>query len=84
MNILFIGDIMGRPGREYLQEYFHYLIVHYQIDFSIANIENAAGGFGLTPEIAEGLFSLGLNVLTSGVSPKPPAAFSMLAMEKSI
>ncbi|TKJ31924.1 metallophosphoesterase [bacterium (candidate division B38) B3_B38] len=66
MNILFIGDIMGRPGREYLQEYFHYLIVHYQIDFSIANIENAAGGFGLTPEIAERLFSLGLNVLTSG------------------
>ena len=66
MNILFIGDIMGRAGREYLQEYFHHFIVHYQIDFSIANIENAAGGFGLTPQIAEGLFSLGLNVLTSG------------------
>ena len=57
---------MGRPGREYLQEYFRYLIVHYQIDFSIANIENAAGGFGLTPEIANNLLSLGLNVLTSG------------------
>ena len=66
MNILFIGDIMGRPGREYLQKYFNHFIVHYQIDFSIANIENAAGGFGLTPEIADSLFSLGLNVLTSG------------------
>ena len=66
MNILFIGDIIGRPGRECLQEYFNHLIVHYQIDFSIANIENAAGGFGLTPEIADHLFSLGLNVLTSG------------------
>lgn len=57
---------MGRPGREYLQKYFNHFIVHYQIDFSIANIENAAGGFGLTPEIADSFFSLGLNVLTSG------------------
>ena len=66
MNILFIGDIMGKPGRRALKEQFQKLIDEFNIDFTIVNVENAAGGFGITPKIAEELLSLGANVLTSG------------------
>lgn len=66
MKILFIGDIVGEPGRKIVKENIRQLFETYRPDIIIANAENAAGGFGVTPDIAEGLFSLGIHVLTSG------------------
>src|SRR5689334_12308423 len=66
MNILFIGDIFAGPGRRIVADHLQDLIETNQIDLAIANAENAAGGFGLTPSIAEELYSLGIDVLTSG------------------
>jgi len=66
MKILFIGDIVGKPGREAIGALLPGLKKKYKIDLSIANAENAAGGSGLTPKIAEELFGFGLDLLTSG------------------
>jgi metallophosphoesterase (TIGR00282 family) len=66
MKILFIGDIVGNPGRKAIKEGLPDLISKLKIDFVIANAENAAGGFGITESIGEELFSLGIHVLTSG------------------
>lgn len=66
MRILFIGDVFGRPGRAVVRENFAKLVSQYNVDISIINAENAAGGFGLTPQIAEEFFDLGANVLTTG------------------
>ena len=66
MRILFIGDIVGSPGREAIHTLLPKLKKKYNIDLSIANGENAAGGSGITPRITEELFSFGLNMLTSG------------------
>src|SRR6478752_1916663 len=66
MNILFIGDIFGAPGRRIVADHLQDIIQTNRIDLAIANAENAAGGFGITPSIAEDLFHLGLDVLTSG------------------
>jgi 2',3'-cyclic-nucleotide 2'-phosphodiesterase len=66
MNILFIGDIFGAPGRRIVADHLQDIIQTNRIDLAIANAENAAGGFGITPAIAEDLFGLGLDVLTSG------------------
>ena len=66
MNILFIGDVVGRPGRRILQAELDGLIDRERIDFVVANAENAAGGFGLTPEVAEELLDMGIHCLTSG------------------
>ena len=66
MKILFIGDIIGEPGRKMLKQALPELLKAHVPDLVIANGENAAGGFGITPEIAEELFSLGIHVLTSG------------------
>lgn len=66
MNILFIGDIVGAPGREAVKELLPQLKKEYQLDFALANAENAAGGSGITPRVAEDLFAFGLEVLTSG------------------
>jgi metallophosphoesterase (TIGR00282 family) len=66
MKILFIGDIFASPGRTIVAERLHYILSTEQIDLSIANAENSAGGFGITPLIAEELFNTGLDVLTSG------------------
>jgi len=66
MNILFIGDIFGSPGRQFVKQRLPFLIEKYDADFVIANGENAAGGNGLTPQVAEELFSYGVDVLTSG------------------
>jgi hypothetical protein len=63
---LFIGDIIGEPGRKMLKQALPDLLKAHVPDLVIANGENAAGGFGITPEIAEELFSLGIHVLTSG------------------
>jgi 2',3'-cyclic-nucleotide 2'-phosphodiesterase len=66
MNILFIGDIFASGGRSIVAEHLSKLVTEYNIDLSIANAENSAGGFGITPLIAEELLALGLDVLTGG------------------
>lgn len=66
MNLLFIGDIFGSAGRNIVTEHVQRIIGQERIDLAIANCENSAGGFGVTPAIADDLFSLGIDVLTSG------------------
>lgn len=66
MNILFIGDIFGRPGRTIVKERLPELVKQYSADVVIANGENAAAGFGITPALAEELFDLGIDVMTTG------------------
>jgi 2',3'-cyclic-nucleotide 2'-phosphodiesterase len=66
MRALFIGDIVGSPGRRIVEERLRDLVQHRQIDLVIANGENSASGFGITPRIAEELFDLGIEVLTGG------------------
>ncbi len=66
MRILFIGDIFGSPGRRVVADHVEDIIQRERIDLAIANAENSAGGFGITPPIADDLFDLGIAVLTSG------------------
>jgi len=66
VNLLFIGDIFASPGRRILADHLEDIVGTNQIDLVIANGENAAGGFGITPAIAEDLLALGIDVLTSG------------------
>jgi metallophosphoesterase (TIGR00282 family) len=64
--ILVIGDIVGKPGRQAVARFLPELRKQYRLDLVIANAENAAGGFGLTPSIADELFQMRVQVLTSG------------------
>lgn len=66
MRLLFIGDIVGKPGRELVRRGLGPLVARHAIDFVIANGENSAAGFGITREIGDQLFSYGVEVLTSG------------------
>ncbi|GFO62027.1 2',3'-cyclic-nucleotide 2'-phosphodiesterase [Geomonas silvestris] len=66
VKLLFIGDIIGKPGREALSRELHRIVDRLYVDLVIANGENAAGGFGLTQETAQDLFKCGVHVLTSG------------------
>jgi metallophosphoesterase (TIGR00282 family) len=66
MKILFIGDIVGKPGRRAVRELLPGIIEERRIDFVIANCENAAAGFGVTAEIVEELYGAHIDVLTSG------------------
>ncbi len=66
MQILFIGDIVGSPGRRAVEELLPRLVDTHAIDLVIANGENASGGVGITPNVAEQLLSYGVDVLTSG------------------
>lgn len=66
MRILFIGDIFGSPGRSIVRDHLADVVSGQKIDLVIANAENAAGGFGVTPSIAEELLELGIEVLTTG------------------
>lgn len=66
LNLLFIGDIVGRPGRVALRALLPDLVARHQIDFTIANAENAAGGLGITPSLAEELLAMPVDVLTTG------------------
>ena len=61
-----IGDIVGRPGRNALLQYLPELVQTEQVDFVIVNGENAAGGLGITPELADELFDAGADVITTG------------------
>ncbi len=66
MNLLFIGDIVGRPGRDLVKRGLAPIVAAHAIDFVIANGENSAAGFGITREIGDQLFSYGIDVMTSG------------------
>lgn len=66
MKVLFVGDIVGRAGRRILKENLERVQSEDQIDFTIVNVENAAGGFGITPSIAEKILKMGVDVMTSG------------------
>jgi metallophosphoesterase (TIGR00282 family) len=65
-NLLFIGDVFGSPGRTIVARHLKDIVAAEDIHLAIANVENAAGGFGITPQLAEELFNLGLDVLTTG------------------
>ncbi len=66
VRVLFLGDIFGKPGRKLIRAKLPSLLNEYRIDFCTANVENAAGGFGITPEIANDLLNCGIDLLTSG------------------
>ena len=66
VNILFIGDIVGKPGRKGVRELLPNLIDRFQVDLVVANGENASGGIGISIKGADELLSSGIHVLTSG------------------
>src|SRR3989304_8018994 len=66
MRILFVGDVIGRPGRRALQPLLAKLRQDQSIEMGVANGETAAGGLGLTPTTADELFQAGVDVITSG------------------
>ena len=66
MRILFIGDIVGKAGRQAVEGLLERILADHRIDFTVANGENAAGGMGITPAIASDFLDLGVDVLTSG------------------
>ncbi|HHT02009.1 MAG TPA: TIGR00282 family metallophosphoesterase [Firmicutes bacterium] len=66
MRILFVGDVVGQPGRKALAEQLPKLRSQYRFNICVVNAENAAGGIGLTRKVAEELFALGADVLTMG------------------
>ncbi|MDA1312123.1 MAG: TIGR00282 family metallophosphoesterase [Acidobacteria bacterium] len=66
MKILFIGDIVGKPGRRIVKERTADFAQQEGVDLVVANCENAAAGFGITPSLAEELLPVGIDVLTTG------------------
>ncbi|HZC22269.1 MAG TPA: TIGR00282 family metallophosphoesterase, partial [Candidatus Binatia bacterium] len=66
MRILFIGDIFGRPGRTIVKDRLPGIVRERGIDLIVANGENSAAGFGITPSLAEELFELNIDVITTG------------------
>jgi 2',3'-cyclic-nucleotide 2'-phosphodiesterase len=66
VKLLFIGDIVGQPGRHIVKTLLPKLREQHQLDFVIANGENSAGGSGITPKTAEEIFAAGVDVITSG------------------
>ena len=66
MRILFIGDVVGSPGREMLTKHLAEIVARERVDLVIINGENSAAGFGITPKIADELLALGADVITGG------------------
>jgi 2',3'-cyclic-nucleotide 2'-phosphodiesterase len=66
VQILFIGDVFGSPGRRIVRDHLHHLVETNKVELLVINVENAAGGFGVTPAICEEFFDLGADVLTTG------------------
>jgi len=66
MKLLFVGDVIGKPGRRALQTILPRLVDHHRADYVVVNVENAAGGFGVTPEILAELADLPIDCYTSG------------------
>jgi len=65
-NLLFIGDVFASPGRGMVARHLKDIVAAENIHLAIANVENAAGGFGVNPQLADELFGYGLDVLTTG------------------
>jgi metallophosphoesterase (TIGR00282 family) len=65
-NLFFIGDIFGSAGRALIAQHLRKIVAAEKIDLTIANVENAAGGFGITPQLANELFGYGVDVMTTG------------------
>jgi len=66
VRIFFVGDIFGSPGRDALRDHLADLARQNEVDLVLANCENSAAGFGITPRIAEELLSLGIDAMTTG------------------
>ncbi len=66
MRLLFVGDVVGKPGRRALKTILPRLVDQHRTDFVVVNVENAAGGFGITPEIMDELSDLPIDCFTSG------------------
>jgi metallophosphoesterase (TIGR00282 family) len=66
MNILIIGDVVGNPGRTILKRALPLVFKKHDVDYCIANVENAAGGFGVTKEVCDEMLDAGVDCLTSG------------------
>jgi metallophosphoesterase (TIGR00282 family) len=66
MKILFIGDIVGAPGRRVVEEILSRVVDQHRVDLVVANGENASGGIGITPPVADQFLNQGVDVLTSG------------------
>lgn len=66
VTILFVADVCGRPGRQACAHMIKPLRQKHSVDYVIANVENAAGGFGITPEMSRKMFSYGIDMQTSG------------------
>jgi metallophosphoesterase (TIGR00282 family) len=66
VNILFIGDIVGRPGRDLVKRAVPALVERHHVDFVIANVENAAAGAGITGDLADWILGCGVDVMTTG------------------
>ena len=65
-RLLFIGDVVGKSGRELVRKALAPLIAQHEIDVVIVNGENSAAGFGITPDIAEDFFAWGVHAITGG------------------
>jgi metallophosphoesterase (TIGR00282 family) len=66
LNVLCIGDVFGEPGRRALAHFLPRLRAELDVDLVVANVENAAAGFGVTPALARGFLGGGVDVMTSG------------------
>jgi hypothetical protein len=66
VNLLFVGDVVGKPGRELIRKGLRALVDRFEIDLVIANAENSAAGFGITKDIGDTLLEWGVDVMTSG------------------
>mgnify|MGYP000954326427 CR=1 FL=1 len=66
MKLLFIGDVVGKPGRRAVRDLLPRIIHRHDIDLAVANVENAAGGFGVTRAVVEEIYESRVDVLTTG------------------
>src|SRR5215208_2093007 len=66
MNILIIGDVVGTPGRNVMKKALPRVFARHEIDYCVANIENAAGGFGITKDLCDEFLGMGVDCMTSG------------------
>jgi len=66
MKLLFVGDVIGKPGRKALQNLLPRLVDHHRADYVVVNVENSAGGFGVTPDVLAEIADLPIDVYTTG------------------
>src|SRR6266545_2422052 len=66
MNILIIGDVVGSPGRAIMKKALPKVFARHEVDYCIANVENAAGGFGVTKDVCDEVLDMGVDCMTSG------------------